>query len=291
MNPAISVIVRTLGNERLVEALESLSAQTRRDFEVVVVDMSAGANRPTLEQFATWLPSLRVLALPRSVRPRALNAGIAAARAPVIGILDDDNLYDPAQVEILLAGLASANADYVYTGVRHVTYSTCGERLASREAGRPFAFDELLMGNFIYATGSAFRKSLWERVGGYDERFEVLEDWELLIRAAQAGSIEYLGIVAGESRKFTGIDGASMFELEIAALRRSHAGVYWKHRRHYLSRRHREAFRRSYNHHFTQRKPARKRPLAMTVCGWRLEILADLAAWFVHNLRHGARCQ
>ncbi|MEA2490046.1 MAG: hypothetical protein QOH21_1838 [Acidobacteriota bacterium] len=291
MTPALSIIVRTLGSSRLGEALETLAVQTRRDFEVVVVDMSGGANGPILERFTPRLPALRVLPLPPSARPKALNAGIAAASAPVIGILDDDNLYDPEQIEILLRGLASTNADYVYTGVRHVTYSPNGERIASREVALPFAFDKLLMGNFIYATGSAYRKSLWERLGGYDERFEVFEDWELLIRAAQAGRIEFLGVVAGESRKFTGIDGPSTFELEIARVRRCHAGVYWKHRRYYLSRRYRDEFRRSYNHHFTQRTPARKRPWAITVRGWRLEILADLAAWFVHNLRDGARSQ
>jgi glycosyltransferase involved in cell wall biosynthesis len=280
----MSIVVRTLGGMHLSDALESLAAQTRTDFEVVVVDMSGGANAATLDRFASLLP-LRVLALPRRSRPRALNAGIAAAAAPVIGILDDDNLYDPDQVEILLAGLESASASYVYTGVRHSTYGTDGTGIASNEVSRPFAFADLLMGNFIYATGSAFRKSLWQHVGGYDERFEVFEDWDFLIRAAQAGPIEHLGVVAGESRKFTGIAGASTFDLEIAHVRRCHAGIYWKHRRHYLARRHRGMFRSTYASHFARRHPARTGLLAMTVRGWRLELFADLAAWFVHNLR------
>src|SRR6185436_16168349 len=234
---AISIIVRTLGRAQLPDALESLAAQTRRDFEVVVVDMSGGKNAAVLERFAPRLPSLRVLAIPRCARPKALNLGIAAASAPVIGILDDDNLYDPAQLEILLAGLESTNASYVYTGVRDVTYTTSGAWIATRETGRPFAFDDLLDSNFIHATGSAFRKSLWERAGGYDERLDVLEDWDFLIRAAQAGTIEFLGVVAGESRKFTGIVGASTFNLEVVRVCRCYARIHWKHRRLYLSRR------------------------------------------------------
>lgn len=279
----ISVIVRTLGSERLADALESLVAQTRRDFEAVVVDMSGGANDSTLERFASRLPSLRVVAMPRSSRPKALNAGIAAASGAMIGILDEDNLYDPAQIEVLLAG----RAPYVYAGVRHATYRPNGAFVASHEVARPFAFDDLLIGNFIYATGSAFRKSLWEQLGGYDERFEVFEDWDFLIRASQAATIEYLGVVCGESRKFTGIEGASTFDLEIDRVRRCHAGIYWKHRRHYLSLRGR--FRASSAEHFARRNPARKGLLAMTVRGWRLELFADLAAWFVHNLRNGVR--
>src|SRR6185436_448277 len=196
-----------------------------------------------------------------------LNAGIAAASAPVIGILDDDNLYDPAQIEILLAGLVATKASYVYTGVRDATYSTDGAWIATREVARPFAFDELLTSNFIYATGSAFRKDLWERAGGYDERFAVLEDWDFLIRAAQAGRIEFLGMVAGESRKFTGIVGASTFNLEVARVCRCYARIHWKHRRLYLARRHHEGFR------------------GLARRGWRFVRL------FTDHLRHGSRSQ
>lgn len=278
--PALSVVVRTLGNPtRLAEALGSLAAQTRRDFEVVVVDMGGGANDRVLEGFAGRLP-LRVVTMPRGTRPKALNSGVAAASAPVIGILDDDNLYDPGQVDVLLSGLQSSAADYVYTGVRHATYDAEGRRIGCREVGRAFAFDDLIMGNFIYATGSAYRKSLWDRLGGYDERFEVFEDWEFTIRAAQVAAIAYLGVISGESRKFTGIDGVSTFDLEIALVRRCQAGVYWEHRYLYLARRNRDAFRATYAQHCARRRPARTGLLARTVGGWRLEIVADLFAWW-----------
>ena len=47
---SISVIVRTLDrDEQLREALESLARQTRRDFEVVVVDMNRAGVAPLLE--------------------------------------------------------------------------------------------------------------------------------------------------------------------------------------------------------------------------------------------------
>lgn len=263
---AISVIVRTLGRAHLAEALESLAAQTRRDFEVVVVDMSGGKIAAVLERVGPRLPALRVVVMPPPcARPKALNAGIAAASAPVIGILDDDNLYDPAQLGILLAGLESTRASYVYTGVRDTTYTPDGAWVAARETGRPFALDDLLDRNFIYATGSAFRKSLWEQVGGYDERLDVLEDWDFLIRTAQVGTIEFLGVVAGESRKFTGIAGASTFNLEVVRVCRCYARIHWKHRRLYLAR------------------PRGGLGRALLRKSWRFVRL------FTDHLRHGAR--
>jgi len=287
--PAISVIVRTIGSSvRLVEALESLASQTRRDFEVVVVDMSDGAQDAVLAPFYERLPALRHLALARMSRPKALNVGIAAASAPAIGILDDDNLYDPRQLEILLDGLASTAAAYVYTGVRHATYGPDGQFISMMEMGFPFVFEKVLMGNFIYATGSAFQKALWEQLGGYDERFDVFEDWDFIIRAAQVGRIAHLPFVAGESRKFTGVEGKSNFDREIETVRWCHAGIYWKHRRLYFDSRRRREFRITSARHCAHRQPVRTGLLALTVRGWRLELIADLAAWLMRGLRRTA---
>jgi hypothetical protein len=140
------VIVRTLGDaERLEEALSSLARQSRRDFEVVVVDMSGGRVAGTLARLAPGLPSVQHLAARRRLsRPAALNLGIAAASAPLIGVLDEDNLYDPDHLERLVSGLAATGADYVYTGICHATYSPGGERLACRAVAIPFAFDRVL---------------------------------------------------------------------------------------------------------------------------------------------------
>ena len=284
--PAISVVIRTLGRRRrLAEALASLAAQTRRDFEVVVVDMSNGAADETLARCAPpRLPALRRLAPRRLLsRPAALNAGIAAARAPHIAILDDDNLYDPEHLQRLLGGLESSGADYVYSGVRHATYTPDGRRIACREVAIPFRLDRVILGNFIYATGSAYRRSLWQRLGGYDERFTVFEDWDFIIRAAQAGTLLHLPLVSGESRKFTGDEGASTFELEIRDVRRCHAGIYWKHRRLFRGELRRE-LKVAAADHCRRRRPARTGLLARSVGGWRLELGRDLLAWWCHSL-------
>ncbi|MGZ4808628.1 MAG: glycosyltransferase family 2 protein [Thermoanaerobaculia bacterium] len=284
--PAISVVVRTIGNsDRLFQALESLSSQTRRDFETVVVDMGGGSNDRVLEEFSARLPRLRVAKIHRSSRPRALNAGIAAASARAIAILDDDNLYDARQLEILLGGLEETGAAYVYCGVRHTTYGSDGRRISCRDVVRPFAFEDVIMGNFIYATGSAFRKGLWEQLGGYDERFEVFEDWDFIIRAAQAAPIVHLPVVAGESRKFTGHDGTSNFDREIESVRTCQAGIYWKHRHLYLAGSRRGVFRATFAEHCARRTPARKGLLARSVRGWRVELFKDLSAWFAHDFR------
>ncbi|MEA2562342.1 MAG: hypothetical protein QOH06_3846 [Acidobacteriota bacterium] len=288
--PAISVIVRTLGpSAHLEQALESLALQTRHDFEVVAVDMSQGRCDEALARAASRLPRLHCVAPPRRLsRPAALNAGIAAASAPRIAILDDDNLYDPEHLDRLVNGLDENGADYVYTGVRHATYSPDGERIDCRDVAIPFQFDRVLLGNYIYATGSAYRKSMWERIGGYDERFTVFEDWDFIIRAAQAGTLVHLPVVSGESRKFTGAVGVSGFDREIRHVRRCHAGIHWKHRHLYRGEL-RQELRVAWAEHCRRRVVQRTGLLARSVSGWRLEMVSDLFSWWLNNLMSSHR--
>jgi len=288
-SPTITVVVRTLGSVRLGDALESLAAQTRRDFEVVVVDMSGGRIEALLDSFGSRIPTLRrVMPAGGRTRPAALNAGVRAARAPLLAVLDDDNLYDPGHLETLVGGLETSGADYVYTGVRLATYEPSGGLVERRDVSLPWNFERLILGNFVYATGSAYRRSLWEAVSGYDERFEVFEDWDFIIRASQRGRVAHLNVVSGESRKFTGLPAVSHFDREIGAARRCLAGVYWTHRHLYRGRLH-DHLKAASAEHCSRRFQARTGLLAKTVRGFRLELGLDLAGWWAVNAAARAR--
>ncbi len=82
---AISVIVRTLGGSTtLGDAFASLRQQTRRDFEVVLVDISDGGADRAIEVHCAGLPMLR------RVVPRGFAAHYSRLRAqiePVISAL------------------------------------------------------------------------------------------------------------------------------------------------------------------------------------------------------------
>jgi len=276
-SPSVSVIVRTLGSRHLSEALESLAGQSRKDFEVVIVDMSEGSVTPLLTRFFTQLDNIRHLEVGRPLtRPVALNVAIMDASAPLIAILDDDNLYDPGQLELLISGLEASSADYVYCGVRPVIFEPEGRPIACWEVSVPYRFEELILRNYIETTGSIYRRALWEKVGGYDERFEVFEDWDFIIRAAQAGKIVHLPTVSGESREFVGTDEVNV---DTGRMRRCLAGIYWKHRRLYGGR---VFFRlgRAWRDHWQRRQRARSGLSTWSIAGWQLQMLSDLVAWW-----------
>ncbi len=279
--PSVSVIVRTLGkSEHICDALESLAHQSRKDFEVVLVDMSKGTVAPLLARFSSQLPNLRHLQVGRPLtRPVALNIGVVEASASLIAILDEDDLYDPSHLDLLISGIEASSGDYVYCGVRHATYAADGSQISCGEASIPYQFEQLILDHYIDATGSLYRKALWEKIGGYDERFEVYSDWEFVIRGAKAGKVVHLPKVSGESREFVGIEGASSRDLEEERVRRCLAGVYWKHRRLYRGR----MFLRlgqAWGEHYRRCQIARGGWRSWSIAGWRPEMLSDLIAWW-----------
>ena len=103
--------------QRLRECLQSLAAETFRNFELVLVDMSRGLTSTIVEEMREYLPALRHLKLKGArSRPAALNRGIESAEGNVITILDDDNLWDPDHLGNIVRDFN--DADLVYTGVR-----------------------------------------------------------------------------------------------------------------------------------------------------------------------------
>jgi hypothetical protein len=234
--PSISVVIRTIDRpDRLGEALDSLARQTRRDFEAVIVDMSGGAAADVVGRHAARFARLQHRLVGRRLScPEALNEGIRHAAADRIAILDDDNLYDPTHVAALVEGLERTEADLVYTGVRRATYTPAGEPVDVAVWHAPYDFCRLLAGNFIHTAGTAFWKRVWTAAGGYDPRFPAGSDHEFLIRVGRHGSIARLPAVTAESRSFTGRPGVQHHALATRDVRRSQAGIYWRHRALYV---------------------------------------------------------
>src|SRR5215469_15337691 len=82
------------------QALESVLAQSCRDIEIIVVnDGTASVHRPTYESTIGAVASIRVQSLALIPRPQghggsfARNFGAAAANAPYLCFLDDDDTW------------------------------------------------------------------------------------------------------------------------------------------------------------------------------------------------------
>lgn len=188
-SPRVSVILRTKDRpDLLAEALESLRAQTFTDFETVLVNDGG----PLPEGLLQSPPGrgLRVVVPPApGGRTRALNAGLAAARGGWIAYLDDDDLYLPHHLAAL-DGARELGARAAHTSVRQVRQEK-GADGAWHDAGtltvyeRPADLGRLIYKNDVPLLGLGHDSALALETRGFDESFDLFEDWDFLIRLAR----------------------------------------------------------------------------------------------------------
>jgi glycosyltransferase involved in cell wall biosynthesis len=191
--PRASVVVSHYDRQTLLlEALESIAAQTFRDFEVIVVNDHGADSRSLVEDFAarhTGTFAVRYDHRPANAGVAATrNHGVALASGELIACLDDDDLWRPDHLESLVrvldahpeAGLAYGDAE-----VCRMETAPAGWRQAETiTLAVPFDLDDLRSNDFIVPGGMIVRRSLYDAVGSFDETLSVSDDWDWLLRAS-----------------------------------------------------------------------------------------------------------
>ncbi|MDD5555834.1 MAG: glycosyltransferase [bacterium] len=180
--PKVSVIIPCFNLGRyLGEAVDSVLAQTMRDFEIVVVDDgSTDGDTGRLLSACPW-PKTRVIRSPNRGLSAARNLGIGNSGGGYICCLDADDILEPDCLGRCAALLDSRPE----VGVATFWYRIFGEKEAEeRDRGTELA--DFLVTN--RACGSSpFRREAWEKAGGYDETLPGYEDWDFWIGVLEAG--------------------------------------------------------------------------------------------------------
>ena len=188
----LAVIVPAYGLADLVgEALHSLQAQTLADWECIVIDDGspddvAGAVAPFLAD-----PRIRFLSTANHGVSAARNEAIRASQAPLIGLLDGDDLLRP---DYLAEMLPVMEAD------PSIRIATCNARIFGAVPQERLCFDhrqgsadgqgtlaDVLDRSFGVYIGSVFRREDFEAIGGFDESMAMSEDFDLWVRLLQLG--------------------------------------------------------------------------------------------------------
>ena len=112
--PRVSIVVSHFDRRRcLFAALDSIAAQTWRDFEVIVVsDAGPTSSAAVVEAFAaTHAGAFGARFVRRDVNggvAATRNTGVAAARGALLAYLDDDDRWRPGHLEELVRAHVSA---------------------------------------------------------------------------------------------------------------------------------------------------------------------------------------
>jgi glycosyltransferase involved in cell wall biosynthesis len=204
-NPLVSIIVRTKDRPELLErALLSIRAQTYRPLEVVLVN-DGGCDLDTVF-FANILhnASLEYVQLQSNAgRANAGNVGIGHSSGEYIGFLDDDDEFYPEHVETLVAYFKQNNCEIAYTSVECVEKeydrkkNIYSSELLKFHYAKDFSYEELLTGNYIPLISLLFKADILKTVP-FDESFELYEDWDMLLRAAENYRFHFINKVTAK---------------------------------------------------------------------------------------------
>ena len=169
----------------LSAAIDSVLAQTFRDWELILVD-DCSPNAEVLETLRRYAANdSRIKVVERAVNGhivKASNDGIAAATGRFIALLDHDDLLAPAALRRNAEVIAEHDdVDYVYSDEDKVDDKGRHYQRFDKPAWSP----ERLRAQNYCCHFSVLRTSLVREVGGFREGFDGSQDHDLILRVTE----------------------------------------------------------------------------------------------------------
>lgn len=178
MKEIVSVVIPCYNQEDYIEeTVESVLKQSYSPIEIIIVnDGSTDHSHDVIQKILGKNPEIKYIELKNGGVSRARNKGIEKALGKYILPLDADDLIEKDYISL---AIAEFNTD------PELVVVTAQGRFFGREEGdwnlADFSMKKMLHGNVIFCP-SIFKKSDWQKIGGFDESMNHLEDWDYYIR-------------------------------------------------------------------------------------------------------------
>lgn len=193
--PVISVIIPTYNSAQyIVKTLESVFAQTYKDYEVIVVDDSSTDN--TKDVLTPYMGRIKYIYKQNGGPASARNTGIKAASGSYVAFLDSDDIWMPEklgeQAELVinddeLALVFSNRIDFDENDIER-----------NREIAKKFIADDMRLNiwwdNPVTTSSVLMKRACFNEIGVFDEAKDVegSEDCDMWLRVACKYRIGYL---------------------------------------------------------------------------------------------------
>ena len=177
-SPEVAVII-PVGPEHgelVIDALDSVDAQTYRNWECWIVNDSGKPLR--------WIPSWARLIETRGSLgvAAARNLGIQASRASLFVPLDADDVLEPEAL-IDMTKIQQRFGGYVYSDF----YEQWEGKPLSVWETPDYDASLLTLKGCLHAVTGLYEKKIWDQVGGFNEELPAWEDWDFQLKMAAIG--------------------------------------------------------------------------------------------------------
>jgi len=192
--PKVSVALSVFNGERYIAAtIESVLAQTMRDFELIVLDDgSTDATLAIAEKFAALDSRIRIISRENRGLVASLNQLLAEARAPLIARIDADDLCRPNRLGLQLEFM-NTHPDHGVVGSNVELIDGQGNPLLAPDVTLPCDHAAIIacIDKFspLYHPAVMYRRQLAIKTGGYRNAYSSAEDYDLWLRVALSSKL------------------------------------------------------------------------------------------------------
>lgn len=192
MSPRVSIIVPSYNTvEYIAETLDSVFAQTCRDYEVVVVN-DGSPDTPDLERvLAPYMERIRYLRTENRGLAGARNTAILASRGEFVALLDSDDIWEPNYLAVQLSMLdGDPSADIVYPNALIFGSGAGVDQFfmdLSPSIGE-VTFTSLVSETCCVMVSVLARRTALEHAGLFDDQLRRCEDFDMWLRCVKTGS-------------------------------------------------------------------------------------------------------
>ncbi len=186
LQPKISIVIPVFNSLWLKEAVESILAQSYKNFELILVD-DCSTNKQTLKVLSNYENNPQVKVIKNKVNlniSAATNVGIEASSGEYIAFMDHDDLLHPDALAYFVRTLNNQEkADVFFSD--EVIIGTSG-RVLNNYKKSEISLDLLLSVNAV-THFCIIKKSSLLQIGLLRSEYDGAQDHDLMIRAAENG--------------------------------------------------------------------------------------------------------
>jgi len=194
-NHLVSVIIKTYNRAQfLLEAINSVLAQTFPNIEIIVIDNGSTDN--TKDVVGKFADKLSYFYIPHTTSPEARNEGIKLSRGDLISFLDADDIWLRSKIRRQVSFL-DRNPEVAAVTVNYVIFDSKGQERFEKYTKRIYdelennegiindAFTKLVRGSFMLSSTAMFRRNIIKQIGLFDYRASGASDLDFFLRLAK----------------------------------------------------------------------------------------------------------